>query len=624
MAEVSIVVRAKDAFTKTMAGIGGKLKSFGASAYGIGKQVAKAFAIMGGAVAGAMAAAGKRSEEFNKQIGQIATLTDISTGKIAREVRAMSAEFGLAKDALTKGLYDALSAGVPKDNVFEFMRTASKAAIAGGTDTAKAVDILTTAMNAFKIPVQEADGLSDALFTTVRLGKTTLEELSSSFAQVGPIAAASGVDIRQVLAATATLTKQGTPTAQAMTQIRAAIIAMNETLGDGWSKTMTLQEGMNAMAAAAGGSTSKLKEMTGRVEGTMAILGLTGQNAAGAANDLNQLASAAGATNDAFGKMDKATVIAKTMQVIDNIVLKLGNVTLAMFGGKLTELTGKLQAFSENGYIELWAENANTAIQEMLPTLKSFMELVISATQKFSRLVKVTSAGLAIQSEKEKEKGGFRKFLDRTQLGAFLMVPDMAKSFGEASAMIGEQDRQQAAHNKKRLAEIQARKDAEDQSAITIESSQNSIASAVQTTGEAEAEVTEAKEEQVEVSEKALDVAEKELEVAEKKLEVAKEEAEVMPVIQQAKEAAAMASFAGAERAEPRYQYDLSAGAIQSSSTNTGLGKKLAARAEADRISTIIKALQGDGGGEQIVLLKDIASTNKKISDTIAGQITMG
>lgn len=50
-------------------------------------------------------------------------------------------------------------------------------------------------------------------------------ELGQTIAQAAPIAASYGVGIEQVLSAVASLTKQGTPTAQAMTQIRASILA---------------------------------------------------------------------------------------------------------------------------------------------------------------------------------------------------------------------------------------------------------------------------------------------------------------------------------------------------------------------------------------------------------------
>ena len=133
-------------------------------------------------------------------------------------------------------------------------------------------------MNAYKLDVSEAEKISDQLFTTVKLGKTSFGELGKSIAQVAPIAASYGVETDQVLAAVATLTKQGTPTAQAMTQIRASIIAVSKVLGDGAFDNRTYQEALAEVARQAGGSESKLRELVPEVEAVNAVLGLTGIN----------------------------------------------------------------------------------------------------------------------------------------------------------------------------------------------------------------------------------------------------------------------------------------------------------------------------------------------------------
>ena len=146
--EISITLRAKNAMAAGIAKADSSLKRFGSSLKKLGKGMAAGFAAVGAAMVGAAV----RAQKFNKQIGQIGTLTDIAASKLKKEVRGMSSEFGLAKDELTKGLYDSLSAGVPENNVFDFMRTAAKAAIGGAATTAESVDLLTTAMNAFKIP----------------------------------------------------------------------------------------------------------------------------------------------------------------------------------------------------------------------------------------------------------------------------------------------------------------------------------------------------------------------------------------------------------------------------------------------------------------------------------------
>jgi len=359
-------------------------REFGES-FSSGLRHARTAAIGVAAVGGAMLAAAKRTETFNKQIGQIATLADISIPKAKQQVKALSAEFGLAKDELNKGLYDALSAGVPKENVFEFLRVAAQGAVAGAASTAESVDILTTAMNAFNIPVKNAGAISDKLFATIKLGKTTMSELAQSFAQVAPLASASGVALDQVLAAAATLTKQGTPTAQAMTQIRAALISMNEHLGDGWTKTMTLQEGMQAMSDKAGGSASALKELTGRVEGTLGILALTGANASMAASDLAKVQQSAGDATEAFGKMDEAMVLSKGQQAIDNLILALGEATFEEFADDIKDVTDALIRLEKEGDIREFARGL-TDVMNGLAKAGSAVGFVFRGAQTVGRV----------------------------------------------------------------------------------------------------------------------------------------------------------------------------------------------------------------------------------------------
>lgn len=383
--EISIVLKAKNQLQVGLAKAGSQLKSFGEGVVSIGKKLAVAFA--GGAAA--LAATMAKAQEFNKQIGQITTVSDLSFSQASAAVRKLSAEFGLAKEELTKGLYDALSKGVPQENVFDFMATASKTAIAGATTTAEAVDFLTSAMNAFQIPASEADKVADTLFQTVKLGGTTVTELASSFGKVGSLAAASGVELEQVMSALATLTKTGNGTAESTTMIRAAIIAMNKELGDGWAKTMTLQEGMQAMSDRANGSQNELRNMTGSVEAMNAILGMTGQNAQMAAGDLVSISSAAGAAAEAFGKMGDTAPLDKAIQAFNNLILVIGDNAIKTLGPYIEDWTKRLAAFAEE--VDAWAGQGGMV--NLVAQIQGFVTETVYGFQLLGNAFKV-SAGI--------------------------------------------------------------------------------------------------------------------------------------------------------------------------------------------------------------------------------------
>ena len=400
--EISIIIRAKNAVAAGLAKAGAMFRSFGESVKNIGAGLlsfGKNAAIGFGAAIGALGVLMKKAEEFNQSISQIATLTEMSKGEVAKEVRAMSAEFGMAKDELTKGLYDALSASVPKDNVFDFMRTAAKTARAGASSTAEAVDFLTTAINAYGFDAAQAGRVSDILFATVKLGKTTVSELAASFAQVAPLASASGVAFEQVMAAAASLTKQGTPTAQAMTQIRAAIIAMNRELGDGWAASMTLQEGMQLMADKAGGSADALRGLTGRVEGALAIMALTGKGAAGAAKDLAEVANSTGAMNDAFKKTQDDAAMAKFLQALHNISLAAGDVALKFLGPMLERASKAAASFAEKIAILTDTEKFKRTQKTMEGIVSALLKGGETRWETLGAITNVLKAALAVAVE---------------------------------------------------------------------------------------------------------------------------------------------------------------------------------------------------------------------------------
>lgn len=287
------------------------------------------FDVFGGigiSAATAFAKAAKSSydfeKEFRKNMQEVATIstqvTDDMTG-FMNQVMSITQEIPIKAPEAAKALYSIVSAGHDGADGMKILEVSAKAAVGGLTETETAADAITTILNAYKMSAEEAGTVSDQLFTTVRLGKTTFGELGASIAQVAPIAAAYGISIDQVLGAVASLTKQGTPTAQAMTQIRAAIQGTAGELGDAAFQGRTFQEALQLIYEKAGGSASKMKEMLGTDEGLAATLALTGKNAKAAANDLGELQGSLGATEAAFEKMADAadnqlTLLANNVQ----------------------------------------------------------------------------------------------------------------------------------------------------------------------------------------------------------------------------------------------------------------------------------------------------------------------
>jgi TP901 family phage tail tape measure protein len=284
-----------------------------------------------------------------------AALTQIKD--LSGEVGNLSSELGIAQETLVAGLYSAISAGVPRENVFEFLKVAGKAAIAGVTDTNTAVDGLTTVINAFGLNAGDAGKVADSLFTAVKGGKTTFQELSDSLFNVAPAAAAAGVDFQTVNAAIAALTSAGVPTSVATTQIRAALVGLQKPSkeldalfqGLGFEtraaaiESLGLQGALSAVKDAAKGDQGELQKLLGSVEAVGATNILAGTGAEKFTAELKAQAEAAGATDAAFDLIDTTRDFERLKVDLQNLSVTIGNVLLP-FVKQLAGFAGDLAA----------------------------------------------------------------------------------------------------------------------------------------------------------------------------------------------------------------------------------------------------------------------------------------
>jgi len=169
-----------------------------------------------------------QAAEFEHQMASVSTMLKTNVGPTTAaftdQVQEMSREFGQGKDVLSKGLFDILSAGVDAAKAIDVLTVSTKAAIGGATDTAQAVDGITTVLNAFKLEAEEATEVADLMFNTVREGKITFEELAQNISKFAPLAAAAGLDIKDMFAAIATAVKIEKPE-RAMTALTAAVVS---------------------------------------------------------------------------------------------------------------------------------------------------------------------------------------------------------------------------------------------------------------------------------------------------------------------------------------------------------------------------------------------------------------
>lgn len=165
--------------------------------------------------------------DFEVGIAKVQTLTTDSFEKISEITREMARDTGKSVNELTEGLYQTLSAIGDVEGKYDVLNTANQLAIGGFTNTANAVDVLSTVMNAYKKSAEEVGNISDILIMTQNKGKTTVDQLASSLGNVIPTAAMANVSFEQLSTGMALVTSNGINTAEAATSLNTMITELN-------------------------------------------------------------------------------------------------------------------------------------------------------------------------------------------------------------------------------------------------------------------------------------------------------------------------------------------------------------------------------------------------------------
>ena len=281
------------------------------------KGISKVASIAGLGIAGLSV---KLAEDFSKSLREISTLmsnvTEKDIKKMSKELRVLSGDSGLALDSLSKAKYDIVSAGFANAaDSAEVLAVSAKLAVGGVTTAASAADILTTALNAYGKSAKESEKVADILFTTVKFGKTTMDELSASLGRVLPLARASKASLETVGAAMATLTSSGIKTAEATTFLRGALQALDaptkaaaKEMFDAGISAKHFDDGsldlLSTIKQFEGMDTKTLTKFIPSQEAITAILTMS-NNIDVLADNLAGFEDTAGAAETAFGKMAK-------------------------------------------------------------------------------------------------------------------------------------------------------------------------------------------------------------------------------------------------------------------------------------------------------------------------------
>lgn len=299
-AYVEIIPSATGIGGKISEALGGEVTAAGATAgQSLGKSLIGAVGkILAAAGIGKMLQAafteGSAFETEVAKVGTIADTTKVPIGELKEQITDLSGTMGIAAGDLAEATYQAISAGQDTGDAVAFAGQAAKLAAAGFTSSSSAVDILTTALNAYGLGADKATHVSDVLLTTQNLGKTSVDELSASMGRVIPLAAAYKVNVENLSSGLAIMTANGIATAEATTYTKSMLNELGDTgstvgkilqkeTGQGFAELMdsgqSLGDVLQVLYDSVGGDATKFAALWSSVEAGTGALSLANSGA---------------------------------------------------------------------------------------------------------------------------------------------------------------------------------------------------------------------------------------------------------------------------------------------------------------------------------------------------------
>ena len=312
----------------------------------------------------------KNAQEFQQSMAKVGTIADtnvVPLAQLRQEIIALSNETGKSVNDLAEDVYSAISAGQDTADAVGFVTNATKLSTAGFAESAQAVDVLSTILNAYGMEAEKVTDVSDMLINTQNKGKTTVGELASSMGKIIPTANANNVALEQICAGYEKLTAKGIATAEATTYMNGMLNELGKT-GSTTDKLLREKTGKSFKELMASGSSladvlqivkdgaessgMSLSDMFGSSEAGKAALSLMADGVDSFNDSVQGMLDSCGATEEAYAKMmdTTETKVAKAKNSISNLGTVLGDMLLpyvGMVADKVSEVVTRFSEFAQ-------------------------------------------------------------------------------------------------------------------------------------------------------------------------------------------------------------------------------------------------------------------------------------
>jgi TP901 family phage tail tape measure protein len=263
----------------------------------------------------------KTTIELEKRIGEVQTISQnlpLSLNQWFDGLKNLSDIWGISVLNQAEAAYQALSNQVVEGAAtLDFLSVANKFATVAVTDASTAVNLLTSALNAFNLSTLDSERISSQFFKTIELGRVRAEEMATAFGRIAVPAAKLGIRIQELNAAISASTIQGFKYSEAATSIRNVFLklikptdAMKKffhelgvTSGEALIGAYGFAGALEQLDKKVGGSSTELGELLGRLRAMMGGFLLTGEGLRKFQDNLKQIEDATESYNKALDRI---------------------------------------------------------------------------------------------------------------------------------------------------------------------------------------------------------------------------------------------------------------------------------------------------------------------------------
>ena len=350
-------------FKSTVENAGQSMQKFGEKTESVGKNLTKSVTTP---IVGVGTATAKLATDFGSSMAKVSTIADttqVPIGDLKESILKLSDDTGVAASSIAESAYQAISAGRSTGEAVNFVTESTKLAKGGFTDAATSVDTLTTILNAYGDKAGDVTSVSDKLIMTQNLGKTTVDQLGASMGKIIPTANMYGVSLDNITSAYVTTTKNGIATAESTTYLNSMLNELGkagtdvsdmlkEKTGKSFQELMesgmSLTDVLNIVQEACAESGNSIGDVFSSQEAAKGAATLV-QHADDFNSAMQSMANSAGATNEAFNKIDSSSAenFAKALNRLKNAGIQFGEAVVPVVVPVLTELVSVVKGAAD-------------------------------------------------------------------------------------------------------------------------------------------------------------------------------------------------------------------------------------------------------------------------------------